>query len=99
MEPDIIDIKKKCIHIVENFNFNNKLIDKPYYLQVHELDSYLNDERYNIIDQLNFILCKEKRKKYIKNFLLCKNKYNNKKFIIATGTLFSNDNICDFDII
>ena len=75
MELDIIDLKKICINVVENFNFNLKLIDKPYYLQVHELDSYLNNERYNIIDQLNFILSKEKRKKYIKNFLL-KDKYN-----------------------
>ena len=99
MELDIIDLKKKCIHIVENFNFNNKLIDKPFYLPVHELDNYLNNEKYNVIDQLNFILSKEKRKKYINKFLLCKNKYNNKKFIIATSTLFSNDNICDFNII
>lgn len=98
MELDIIDFNKKCINVVENYNFNNKLILKPYYLPVHELDNYLINEEYNVIDQLNFILSKEKRKKYIKNFLLCKDKYN-KKFIIATSSLFSNENICDFVII
>lgn len=98
MNLDIIDLKKKCINVVENFNFNNKLIYKPYYLHVHEIDNYLINEEYNVIDHLNFILSKEKRKKYIKNFLLCKDKYN-KKFIIAISSLFSNENICDFDII
>ena len=99
MELNILDLEKICISVVEKFNFNNNLICEPYYLTVHEFDNYVNNKEFNIINKLNFILSKEKRKKYIKNFLLCKNKSNNKKFIIAASCLFSKKNISSFDII
>ena len=99
------DYRLKVTDIIKDFMWDYSLRNKPYYIRVEQLDKYIDKIRNDrniqkgaefIYQDSNYILNKEKVKKYANSFKLCKK--NNKYFFILTNHKFNSSKIVDFEI-
>lgn len=99
MDEDYI-LQKKIIDVINDYMYNNILENNPFYVSLEQFNEDLKNfgNKY-MISKLNYILNKEKVKRCVKKFYLCKSKKNNDYFIIITGKKFDINKIYKFDVI
>ena len=100
MDEDYI-LQKKIINVINHYMYDNILDNSPYYVSLEQFNEELKKfgNKY-IISKINYILNKEKVKRSISKFYLCKlKKNNNNYFIIISGKKFNKNGIYQFDII
>ena len=99
MDEDYI-LQKKIINVINYYMYNNILDSIPFYVSLEQFNEELKKfgNKY-IISKINYILNKEKVKRVINKFYLCKSKKKNDYFIIISGKKFNKNGIYQFDII
>lgn len=95
----------KVTNVIKDFMLDYRLRNEPYYIHVEQLDEFIDKIRNDrniqkgaefIYHDSNYILNKEKVKKFANSFKLCKK--NNKYFFILTNHKFNSTKINDFEI-
>lgn len=90
------------IEIISSYIESPNLKNPIQFSRVHELNNELLNislcEKKIIIQKLNYLLTKEKMKRYLNRFVLCKNKSDDKCFVGAIGKSFKYDYSYDFEI-
>ena len=97
---DLNEINSRTRLILNNIDElrnSEKLKKDPYFIIVNDFDTYLTKYNPNLfIEEVNYLLNKEKVKKNLFKFVLCK---KSKYFIIGINKFFNFNEIYDFDII
>ena len=100
MDEDYI-LQKKIINVINEYMFANILNSNPFYVSLEQFNEDLKKfgKKY-IISKLNYVLNKEKVKRSINKFYLCKaKKKDDNYFIIISCKKFNKNGIYHFDII
>ena len=91
------DLTKFILETIDTLRYSQKLQKDPYFIILNEFDNYLLKYNPNLfIEEANYLLNKEKVKKNLFKFVLCRKK---KYFIIGINKFFNFNKIYDFDII